>query len=249
MQSSNVPTDLAGLHVAVVGGGRLGTALSRALRAAGCDVSGPHGRGFDGRHADLVLLCVGDDDIASAAALIRSGPLVGHCSGASTLDVLAPHERLSIHPLLSIAGGSAVEFGGAACAVAGSTPRALGIATSLACALGMTPLRVAESARALYHAAATVASNYLVSLEAAAARLAAEAGLEREHLIPLVRSTVDNWAKLGAERALTGPVVRGDESTVARQRAAVVAAAPDLAGLWDALTDVTRRLAARAAER
>jgi predicted short-subunit dehydrogenase-like oxidoreductase (DUF2520 family) len=54
---------------------------------------------------------------------------------------------------------------------------------------------------------------------------------------------VDNWVSLGAEKGLTGPVARGDEAIVARQREAVVERAPELAPLFDALLDATRRVA------
>lgn len=59
-----------------------------------------------------------------------------------------------------------------------------------------------------------------------------------------MRATVDNWASAGA-RALTGPIARGDEETVARQRAAIGSSAPALLPLWDALTAGTRAVAAR----
>jgi predicted short-subunit dehydrogenase-like oxidoreductase (DUF2520 family) len=111
----------------------------------------------------------------------------------------------------------------------------------------MHPVQVAPVDRALYHAAASVASNFLVTLEAAAERLAADAGVERALLVPLVRATVENWATLGGDRALTGPVARGDEATVARQRAAVQERAPDLLELFDALVDATRTLSGREA--
>ncbi len=88
--------------------------------------------------------------------------------------------------------------------------------------LGLAPIEIAPADRAVYHAAASMASNFLVTIEAAAERLAAEAGLERGHLVPLVRATVENWAALGPERALTGPVARGDEATIQRQREAIV---------------------------
>src|ERR1051326_5866810 len=117
-------------RLAVVGRGRLGTALTAALTAAGYDVTGPHGRGFDGHgfegrgfdghglegpgverpgverrrfdgHPGAVLLCVPDGEIKAAASLIAPGPLVGHCSGATTLAPLAPHEAFSLHPLMT----------------------------------------------------------------------------------------------------------------------------------------------------
>ncbi len=59
-----------------------------------------------------------------------------------------------------------------------------------------------------------------------------------------MRATVENWARLGPERALTGPVARGDEQTVAAQRAAVAERAPELLAMFDALVDATRSLAA-----
>jgi predicted short-subunit dehydrogenase-like oxidoreductase (DUF2520 family) len=59
-----------------------------------------------------------------------------------------------------------------------------------------------------------------------------------------VRASVDNWAALGPQRSLTGPVARGDERTVARQRAAVAERAPEDLELFDALVAATRRLAA-----
>jgi predicted short-subunit dehydrogenase-like oxidoreductase (DUF2520 family) len=133
-------------------------------------------------------------------------------------------------------------FAGAGCAVDGSTPRGLAAAEALAAVLGMRATRVSDEDRAAYHAAASIASNFLVTLEGAAERLAATAGVDRELLVPLVRAAVENWAADGAEQALTGPIARGDEETVARQRAAVEERTPDLLPLFDALVDATRTL-------
>lgn len=206
---------------------------------------GPLGRGADGAGADAVLLCVPDAEIADAAALIPPGRLVGHCSGATGLGPLAPHEAFSLHPLMTVtARGARLE--GAGAAIAGSTPRALELARGLAERLRMRPVEVRGEDRAAYHAAASIASNFLVTLEAAAERLAASAGVDRELLAPLVRATVENWAALGPRRALTGPVARGDEQTVAVQRAAVAERARELLPLFDALLDATRELAAEA---
>ena len=141
------------------------------------------------------------------------------------------------------AGSPAGVFAGAAAAVDGSTPRALAAAEALAGHVGLRPMRVAAEDRAAYHAAASIASNFLVTLEAAAERLAGTAGVDRAALAPLVRAAVDTWVELGGERALTGPIVRGDEGTVARQRAAVLERTPELAPLFDALADATRALA------
>jgi len=233
--------------IAIVGAGRLGTALAAALRAAGLAVDGPLGRGA-APDAGIVLLCVPDGEIAAAARAVAGGwdgVLVGHCSGATGLAPLDGHEAFALHPLMTVAHGAPPEvFAGAGCAVDGSTPRALEVAEALATRLGMRPTRVRDEDRAAYHAAASIASNFLVTLEGGAERLASTAGVDRALLAPLVRAAVENWAALGAERALTGPIARGDEATVARQRAAVLERAPELTLLFDALADATRALAA-----
>jgi predicted short-subunit dehydrogenase-like oxidoreductase (DUF2520 family) len=241
---------IARLRCAIVGAGRLGRALAAGLRDAGMPVDGPLGRGADGSNADVVLLCVPDGEIAAAAAAITrcpdgGGPLVGHCSGATTLDPLAPHEAFSLHPLMTVPADGGARLAGACAAVAGSTPRARGVAHRLALHLGLTPIDVPDEDRAAYHAAASIASNFLVTIEAAAEQLAASAGVERAALVPLVRATVESWASLGPEQALTGPIARGDHETVSRQRQAIQERAPNLLPLYDALAEATRSLAAR----
>jgi predicted short-subunit dehydrogenase-like oxidoreductase (DUF2520 family) len=227
----------------------LGTALASALRNAGYAVDGPLGRGAAGTGADAVLLCVPDAEIAHAAACLEPGrnqrPLIGHCSGATGLDALAPHEGFSLHPLMTVTEHGA-RFEGAGAAISATTPRALELAARLAASLGMRAVEIDERDRAAYHAAASIASNFLVTLEGAAETLAATTGIERELLVPLVRATIENWAILGAEQALTGPAARGDEETVDRQRAAIADRAPQLLPLFDALVDATRALAGQA---
>lgn len=231
--------------VAVVGKGRMGAALAGALRQAGVTVTGPLGRHATGDGAPVVLLCVPDREIASAASCIDRASLVGHVSASAPLAVLGEREGFSLHPLLSVVGEGA-SFAGASCAIAGTSPGALGIARELAGRLGMRAWEIHDSQRALYHAAASAASNFLVTLERMAEQLAEAVGLERDALVPLVQGTVRNWAELGAARALTGPIARGDRATADAQRDAVSSAAPGLLPLWDALATATASLAAAA---
>jgi predicted short-subunit dehydrogenase-like oxidoreductase (DUF2520 family) len=238
--------DSPSCRLAIVGRGRLGAALHAALSDAGHDIAAPLGHGADASGADAVLLCVPDAEIADAAAVVAPGVMAGHCAGAVGLDVLGSRESFALHPLMTVTAEGA-RFAGAGAAVAGSTPRALALAMRLATDLGLTPVEIADDDRAAYHAAASIASNFLVTLEGAAETLAASAGAPREILVPLVRAAVENWASLGAGRALTGPIARGDEDTVARQREAVAERAPELLQLFDALADATRDLAGRPA--
>jgi predicted short-subunit dehydrogenase-like oxidoreductase (DUF2520 family) len=248
-----LPVDLT--WVGVVGRGRLGTALVASLRAAGYRVGEPAGRG-EVPQGDAIILCVPDAEIAAAAEVVAGAtPLVGHTSGATPLGVLEPARRagaelFGLHPLQSVTSEGAA-LAGCGCAVAGSSARALETAEQIASRLGMSPFRVEDSQRAAYHAAASISSNFLVTLQAEAEALAAAAEIEgfdaRRMLGPLVRTTVENWIALGPERALTGPVARGDSATVAAQRAAVAARRPALEPLFDALVERTAALAGTAA--
>jgi len=233
-------------RIAIVGAGRMGAALAASLRAAGIAVEGPLRRDETvSAGAPAVLLCVPDGEIDAAAAALPATPgrLVGHTSAATTLAALGAHEAFSLHPLMTVTGAG-TSFAGATAAIAGATPRALGLAEALASTLGMRPLQIADADRAAYHAAASIASNFLVTLEGVAERLAQTAGLGREPLVALVQASVANWAQVGAARALTGPIARGDEATVTRQRAAIAERLPAELELFDVLVDATRRLAA-----
>src|SRR5947209_6751330 len=134
--SEDVAPELPAGPCVVVGQGRMGTAIASALAVAGVPVRGPLGRGETAAGAALVLLCVPDREIAAAASVIQPGPVVGHVSASAPLGLLAPHERFSLHPLLSVVGAGA-SFRGAYCAVEGSSAAAIGAARALAERLGM----------------------------------------------------------------------------------------------------------------
>ena len=222
--------------IAVLGAGRLGTVLAGSLRAAGFDVRGPLDRHDDIPDVDIAIICVPDAAIPEAAARVRPHALVGHVSGATGLDDV----DFSIHPLQTFTGTEDPHvFDGIGAAIAGRTSEALATADELARALGAHPFEIDDAHRASYHAAASFASNYLLTLLDAAELLARSAGVSdaRDLLAPLVRQSVDNWQARGARAALTGPIVRGDVATVERQRDA--AERENLDALFDALAEAT----------
>jgi predicted short-subunit dehydrogenase-like oxidoreductase (DUF2520 family) len=140
------------------------------------------------------------------------------------------------------AGAGQAEFEGASAAVAGSTPRARRVARELATRLGMLPIESPDDKRIPYHAAASIAANFLVTLEVMAARVGDRAGIDRLQLVPLARAALENWARLGSV-ALTGPIARGDHDIVARHRAEIAEHAPEFLEVWDALAAATQRIA------
>jgi predicted short-subunit dehydrogenase-like oxidoreductase (DUF2520 family) len=224
--------------VCVVGAGRVGKAVS--ARLAERVSTRTTGRELDVGDADLVLLCVPDRAIAEVAAAIPSGPWVAHMSGASTLAALDPHERrFSAHPLqtFTLARGPE-QLDGAWAAVSGESEEARGAGFALARLLGLEPFELDDEERPLYHAAAAIASNYLVTIHWAAAELFRAADAPPEALEPLMRRTIENGFEL------TGPISRGDWETVERHLAEIRNRRPQLEPMYRALADVTATVAA-----
>jgi predicted short-subunit dehydrogenase-like oxidoreductase (DUF2520 family) len=209
--------------------GRVGSAVGARLAERGIAAGG--------NDPDLVLLCVPDRAIAEVAAGIEPGPWVAHVSGGTPLAALAPHaRRFSLHPLQTFTHDRGPEqLDGAWAAVTGESDEALAVATALAGTLGLKPFALADGGRALYHSAAVIASNYLVTLHRAAGELLADVGVPRDALDPLMRRVIENRFQL------TGPIERGDWETVERHRAAIAESSPELLEAYDALARLTAR--------
>jgi len=213
--------------VNVIGRGRAGSALSARLRERGVELR-------DGS-AELVLLCVPDRAIAEVAAGIEPGPWVAHVSGATPLAALDPHRRrFSVHPLQTFTLDRGPEqLDGAWAAVTAETDEARALGRELATTLGLRPFELADDARTLYHAGASIASNYLVTLYRSASRLFEDAGAPPEALVPLMTRTIENGFQL------TGPIARGDWSVVDAHIRALHDAHPELEPMYRALAEVT----------
>ncbi len=190
--------------VAVVGAGRVGLTLARALVLSGTPVRllvrhsrrlpegvpEPETRWAAGLAAStVVIVAVPDDAIASVAAQLATDGDVGpthvvlHTSGRHGSEVLS---RLaasgaalgSLHPLQTFADvrGDPQALAGTPAVVEGS-PEAVRAARRIAEGLGMAPIiEMSAAGKPLYHAAAVFSSNFVVALAAVAERLATEAG-------------------------------------------------------------------------
>jgi predicted short-subunit dehydrogenase-like oxidoreductase (DUF2520 family) len=185
----------------------------------------------------VVFLTVPDDAVAEVAARLAAGGAAipdrvafAHASGALELGALAPlrgrHPVGSFHPLRSFPEPSPPEaFRGIVIAVDASSAVFLRALARLARDLGAKPARVEDSRRALYHAAAVFASNYVVALLGEAVGLLERAGWTEEEavrgLVPLAQGALANVTRRGPTAALTGPIRRGDAETVTRHLAAL----------------------------
>jgi predicted short-subunit dehydrogenase-like oxidoreductase (DUF2520 family) len=217
--------------IRVIGVGRVGSAVAARLRECGIRL--------DDARPELVLLCVPDDAIAEVAAAVELGPWVAHVSGATRLAALDPHvRRFSVHPLQTFTKARGAEqLDGAWAAVTAEDADAHARGFWLADTLGLRAFELADDARPAYHAGAAFASNYLVTIQRAAALLFESAGAPPEALVPLMRRTIENGFEL------TGPIARGDWETVERHREAIQAARPELDHLYETLAGATVAIA------
>ena len=215
-------------NVKVIGVGRVGSAVAARLVE----------RGIEPREdADVCLLCVPDAAIAATVqglSLDRCG-WIAHTSGATPLSALDPHERrFGLHPLQSFTRARGPEqLDGVYAAITAETEEAREVGFELARLLGLEPFALAEEDRALYHAGAAIASNYLVTLHRAAAEIFEEVGAPAEGLRPLMQGVVDSGFEL------TGPIARGDWATVDRHVAAIRKRRPRLEPLYRVLAEAT----------
>jgi predicted short-subunit dehydrogenase-like oxidoreductase (DUF2520 family) len=217
--------------------------------------------------ADAVILAVRDAAIAEVAQMLVATGLITrrhvliHCSGglSSTEAFAAVRDQIggvaTLHPLRAIADARTAmrSLKGTVVGIEGDEGgRAM--AQALATAMGGTPLELAGGQMAAYHAAASMASNFVVALLDAAQGAMTSAGVPAEDaraaLVALAQGAVANVGAKGVDAGLTGPIRRGDLATVTRHVQALQSPtlAPDLAAIYRVLGQRTLAIARRLGE-
>lgn len=211
--------------------------------------------------ADIWMLSVADDQISQVvaqlvtSAVLRPSDVAFHCSGAKASLLLAPAAQAgalmaSVHPVRSFADPVqvAADFAGTICSLEGDAQALILIEAALQAVAAQT-VRIEAEHKLVYHAAAVMASNYLVTLMDTVLATYQAAGIPLEMAqamaAPLARLSLENVFSLGAERALTGPIARGDMALVQQQATALTQALPAAGALYQALIAPTQALAAR----
>ncbi|MBN1862380.1 MAG: DUF2520 domain-containing protein [Dehalococcoidales bacterium] len=189
--------------------------------------------------AELIFITTPDDAIAPVAAQVkwREGQMVVHCSGADSTDILEPARKAGacvgvFHPLQTFADSeqAVANLPGSTFTLEAEAPL-LGVLQEMAHALGGRWIKIAAGDRAVYHAAAVIACNYLITLVKMATDLWQSFGVSQkeatEALLPLIRGTVRNLEAVGLPQCLTGPIARGDSGTIKKHLAALERVSPD----------------------
>ena len=213
--------------IAIVGAGRLGTALAKRLAEAGYNIVEIRSRGSSRpprATADLVWFCLPDAVISRVASQFRDLKIkiAFHSSGVLTGDALQTLRDqgaavASVHPLMTFVSGSIPSLAEVPFAVEGDEA-AVRVAFSVARNLGGSPFRIQKQNKVAYHAFATMICPLLVSLLAAAESTAELSNLSRRtarhRMMAIIRQTLTNYVNLGPQKAFSGPIVRGDTQTI-----------------------------------
>ncbi|MEW8958593.1 MAG: Rossmann-like and DUF2520 domain-containing protein [Moorella sp. (in: firmicutes)] len=213
------------------------------------------------RQAEVVFITTNDQAIGPVTEAIAAhggfhpGQTVIHMSGSLSSGILEPARRagalaLSLHPLQSCADAerAVANLPGSIFSLEGDEG-ALPLGKRLVADLGGEYIVISAAAKPLYHAAACVASNYLVSLIDLSLRLIEAAGVEPalagRALMPLIKGTLANIEAMGIPRALTGPIARGDLETIRDHLKAMGDVPAEVEELYCALGRYTAGLAVR----
>jgi predicted short-subunit dehydrogenase-like oxidoreductase (DUF2520 family) len=202
------------------------------------------------RKADYILITTPDDTIACACADIALSPeikskFVFHMSGAGGLDLLEPAKKAgafvaSIHPLQSFSSiDQAIQNIPGSYFGITAEKKALLLAKKIVHNLHGIPMVISPDQKALYHAAACFASNYLVTLMNIVESISKSIGINdkdaRQAYLPLVYGSLKNIEKSGSVLSLTGPIARGDCSTVQKHIQSFQKTLPQYASVYSEL--------------
>jgi len=190
--------------------------------------------------SDMVFITTPDDIIARIASGVkwRPGQSVIHCSGADSTAILEAARQSGaeiggFHPLQTFASvQSALEnMPGSTVAIEAEEPL-LAVLKEMASALDSHSIELKGENKAIYHAAAVMVSNYLVTLVKMATDLWETMGISKEEatraLLPLLKGTINNIGTIGLPGCLTGPIARGDVGTIKKHLESLEKAAPGL---------------------
>lgn len=245
--------------IGIIGAGKVGTALGYLLKQKGYQVIGISSRDWEqtelAQKVNCFFLTTPDGAIAKVAEeLVRKGGVeegdfLIHMSGALPAEIMSSAKEkgayiFSLHPLQTFADVEVAVQNLPGSFFAGQgDEEVLPLVKKIVEDLDGEFSIITKEAKALYHAGACVACNYLVSLIDITLKMYEKIGISREKasraLIPLIKGTVANLENLGVPQALTGPIARGDGETIKRHLESLEFLAPELKGLYSLLGGYT----------
>jgi predicted short-subunit dehydrogenase-like oxidoreductase (DUF2520 family) len=247
------------IKLGFIGAGTVGTALAIRLNAKGYPVVAVSSRSRTSADklaqvirgckamnnnqavadaAELIFITTPDGSIPQVASEVKwhKGQSVVHCSGADSTATLEPARKMgaqvgAIHPLQTFASvDQAIEnLPGSTFAVEAQEPL-LTTLREMTSSLNGDFIELKAEDKVLYHAAAVLSCNYLVTIVKLATDLWQTFGVPTNQaakaLLPLLRGTINNIENVGIPQCLTGPIALGDTGTIEKHIKAMKKSAP-----------------------
>ncbi len=206
--------------------------------------------------ASLIFLCIPDDVITPTAKLLAKSldwedKIVAHTSGALAASALQPLARkgaylMSFHPVQTFSNTSESPFSDIYIGIEGDE-EAVTEGVKIARAFKAKEVILTADKKPRYHLAASIASNFFVTIVSMACDVLESIGLDRNEAIamlrPLVIQTCTNVTSSLPEHVLTGPAARGDEKTLKVHLDAIENHLPHYESLYKALLSETLAVA------
>ncbi len=252
------------VRLGFIGAGTTGTALAVLLHSKGYDIASVASRSASSANAlasavgcqayednqsvadnaDIVFVTTPDSAIQQVVGEVkwREGQSVVHCSGADSVDILqkAKDDGADVgafHPLQTFASVThAIDNLPGSTFALEAEGALLDELRGIVKALEGSWVVLGPGDKVLYHAAAVIACNYMVTLTNMAGELWQAFGSSAQEaakaLMPLIHGTVNNIENVGLPDCLTGPIARGDLGTVRKHLDALEKRAPAIASTY-----------------
>jgi predicted short-subunit dehydrogenase-like oxidoreductase (DUF2520 family) len=167
-------------------------------------------------NADLTIICVSDDAIASVARQLPAGTPVVHTSGAVPMDALSKFQNAGVlYPLQTFSAKRKIHFSEVPVFVEAGNKTFLNQLKLFSASFLSQDVHVLDSDERLrLHVAAVFANNFTTYLLSVAESMASRNELPVEILKPLIKETIAKYFELGYPDSQTGPARRGDKNTI-----------------------------------
>lgn len=247
------------MNIVIVGAGRVGTALSKALDRSGHNILRIVSRSIEkaGRLANIfgseygndlviphesevVIVAVNDDSIYGVMKEIDAPDetVIAHTAGSVGMDVFGGDivNHGVFYPLQTFTDGRDYNFRGIPVFIEGNNDHTINVLNSLAVSISESVIYLTSEKRRYLHLAAVFVCNFVNHLYNAGKEISGQAGMEFKVLIPLLEETMEKASDLGPERSQTGPAVRNDKKTI-EKHLDLLSFSPDLQKIYQVITD------------
>ncbi len=197
--------------------------------------------------ADMYLLAVTDDAVHTTVASLQLGPdaLLVHTAGSISKDILknAAGQYGVLWPMKMIRK-SMPSLGEVLMVIDAGSAATLAKVKEVAGIFSSNILVADDDKRGQLHLLASLTANFSNHLYHLAETYCTQEGIDFKNLLPIIKATVDNLGYFHPAEMQAGPAFRGDAVTI-EKHLSLLENYPDIAGLYKALSESIRLVAAR----